>query len=116
MASMQRVAHIRKVDLIILILPTKGEVYRWILEQRSPKPEDAESSGFAQAILGICKRLNMTCLDTKPYLVKEAWRQYQSSGRLLWWRDDTHFGEGAHEAVAAFIAKEVLGMGKSGCR
>jgi hypothetical protein len=94
----------------VLILPAKGEVYPWILDERAPAPEDARSSGFALAVLGACERAGLRCLDTKPYLVEEARRVFAASGDLLWWRDDTHLGERGHEAVARLIAERVLGV------
>ena len=98
----------RQIDVTILLLPTKGEVYRWIWNERAPRLEDAESSGFARAILGLCGRVQLRCLDTKPFLVAEARRLFDSSGELMWWRDDSHLGERGHEAIAAFISQHVL--------
>ena len=103
---MKRLTEEKKVRLTVFILPTKGEVYRWILDRREPRPEDARLSGFAQAVLAECESVQLRCVDTKPYLVAEARRLFEQSGELLWWRDDTHLGERGHAAVAAFIAKE----------
>jgi hypothetical protein len=104
------------VDVVILILPTKGEVYRWVLNERAPRPEDAEPSGFAAAVLAACERNRLECIDTKPVLVERARRLWESSRVFLWWRDDTHLNERGHEAVAAFIAVHVLGMGSEARR
>jgi acetyltransferase AlgX (SGNH hydrolase-like protein) len=107
MQAMKQLIDRTDATLLLLVLPTKGEVYRWIFEQREPSIEDARSSGFAQAVMAACDRLELRCLDTKPYLVEEARRLFQSSGQLLWWRDDTHLGEQGHAAVAAFIAQHM---------
>lgn len=111
LAAMRTVTAQRGVGVTVLILPTKQEVYRWILERREPQPDDAQSSGFARAVLAACERVHLRCLDAKPYLIREAHRLLASTGELLWWRDDTHLGERGHEAVAAFIAHEVLSRG-----
>ena len=108
LAAIKELTTRKGLDVTILIFPTKGEVYRWILDQREPKDEDAESSGFAMAVLGACERVALRCVDTKLYLVKEAHRLDRSTGELLWWRDDTHLGEHGHAAVAALIAQEIL--------
>lgn len=108
MVAMRDLASARRLPITILILPTKGEVYRWVLDRREPAREDTDSSGFAQSVLGLCVRLQLRCADTKPYLVEEARRAYAASGELLWWRDDTHWGEHGHAAVAEFIARRVL--------
>ncbi len=38
----------RGIEAVIVLLPTKGEVYRWVLEGRQPLPEDVAPSGFAR--------------------------------------------------------------------
>lgn len=108
LAAMRSLAEARHLRLVLLIFPTKGEVYRWVLEGRPPKPEDSEPSGFAQGVLEACRRIGLTCLDSKPWLVAAARREYDRNGRLLWWRDDTHLGEAGHEAVADLILTDVL--------
>ena len=95
------------LDLTILILPTKGQVYRGLLNQKVDSFEPA-TSGFAEAVTGACERAKVRCLDTGPYLVRRASEVFSTTGELLWWRDDTHLGERGHEAVAEFIAEHVL--------
>lgn len=108
MKTMQRLAIERNVRVSVLIMPTKGQVYRWVLDQRPAMPADALSSGFALAVLGECHRIRLRCFDIKGFLAAEAIRLYQSSEEVLWWRDDTHLSDRGHEAVATFIAHEIL--------
>ncbi|MGH7230060.1 MAG: alginate O-acetyltransferase AlgX-related protein, partial [Nitrospiraceae bacterium] len=105
--AMKQLTDERGLALVVFILPTKGDVYRWIFEQREPQPEDAHSSGVALAVLAVCEKAHLQCFDTKPYLVQEGRWLFESSGQLLWWRDDTHLGEHGHAAVAAFIAQHL---------
>lgn len=112
--AMRSLAEARRLRLVLLIFPTKGEVYRWVLEGRPPRPEDDGPSGFAQAVLEACRRRGLTCLDTKPWLMAAARREFESNGRLLWWRDDTHLGEAGHQAVADLILTDVLRDGLPG--
>jgi lysophospholipase L1-like esterase len=107
---MKRLAAGRGIALAVILLPTKGEVYRWLLDEREPVREDSDPSGFAEAILEACDRLGLRCFDSKPYLVERARLLLQESGSLLWWRDDTHLNDHGHEAVAAFIAEQVLNL------
>jgi hypothetical protein len=102
----------RHVQLTVLILPTKGEVYRWLLDAREPQPEDQNASGFAEAILEGCKKTGLVCLDMKHFLMSEAERLYKREGKLLWWRDDTHIGKYGHAALANYIAETVLNKRK----
>jgi hypothetical protein len=108
LAAMRVLTTERQVDLTVLILPTKGEVYRWLLETRNPQPDDSNASGFALAVLEACKTARIVCHDTKAYLVSEARRLYDTEGKLLWWRDDTHIGKYGHGAIASYIADHVL--------
>jgi len=108
MVEMRNRAGERGLDLTIVLIPAKGEVYRWILTQRERKPADANHSGFALAVLDACRQAQMRCLDTKPDLIKEAFRLFDSSGELLYWRDGPHLNDHGHEAVARFIAREIL--------
>lgn len=94
----------------MLILPTKGEIYRWLLAQRPSAQWEAGPSGFAQAVLAACERARLRCLDAKPYLVEEARRTFETTGDLLWWRDDTHPNDYGHRAIAELIARDVLGL------
>ena len=95
-------------EILVVVLPTKGEVYPSILYRRPQLAEDFHSSGFFQAVHSICDRISLPCVDPKPYLLETAGRLWASSGELLWWRDDTHLDERGHEALADFIAKEIL--------
>lgn len=92
------------LQLVVLILPTKGEVYPWIFEREKASVEGVHPSGFASATMAGCEAANVECYDAKPYLLEQAGRIYSSSGKLLWWRDDTHIGEEGHAVVAELIA------------
>lgn len=108
LAAMRELTSERHVGVTVLILPTKGEVYRWLLDDRKSQPEDANASGFALAVLEACKTAQMVCHDTKAYLISEARRLYDTEGKLLWWRDDTHIGTYGHRAIASYVADHVL--------
>jgi hypothetical protein len=108
MVEMRNRAAERELGLTIVLIPSREEVYRWILERREREPADRNPSGFALAVLEACQRSKIRCLDTKPDLVQEAYRIFDSSGELVYWRDDTHFNNRGHEIMAQFIAREVL--------
>ena len=108
MTAMRELITERHVQLTVLILPTKGEVYRWLLDAREPQHEDHNTSGFGEAILEACTNTGLVCIDMKPFLISEAEQLYKREGKLLWWRDDTHIGKDGHAAIAAYIAGSVL--------
>ncbi len=91
------------IRMTVIILPTKGEVYRWLL---NPETQDnVRSSGFAQAVMAACQQISLTCVDSRDYLESEARRLYDRSHELLWWRDDTHMNDRGHDALAAFVIR-----------
>lgn len=89
----------------VIILPTKGEVYRWLLQPESKA--EGQSSGFAQAVMAACRQISLTCVDSRAYLESEARRLYDRSHELLWWRDDTHMNDRGHDALATFVIQAI---------
>jgi hypothetical protein len=108
MIEMRNRAGERGIKMTILLIPAKEEVYRWLLAEREPRPEDTKPSGFALAVLDACGRAHIRCLDTGPDLRKEAYRLFDSSGELVYGTDDSHLGDRGHEIIAALIAREIL--------
>jgi lysophospholipase L1-like esterase len=106
--AMRDLAAVRGIEVTLVVLPTKGDIYRWILDQRPARPEDEETSGFARAVLASCQRIKMQCIDTKPYLIEKARQLYTLTGALLWWRDDTHMNGNGHEAIATLVRRQIL--------
>jgi hypothetical protein len=94
----------RGTSLTVVVLPTKGEVYRWLLEGRPVAPADAEPSGFATAVLTACAELRVPCEDAKPRLVREAHARYTAAGEFVFWRDDTHLNHVGNQVVADLVA------------
>ena len=98
----------RGVGLTIVVLPTKGEVYRWLLDGRSLAAADAEPSGFATAVLTACGELSIACADAKPRLVHEAHERFIRTQEFVFWRDDTHLSPVGNQIVADLIAARIL--------
>jgi hypothetical protein len=108
MEAMKGLVEEKGLKIVIVVLPTKGEVYPWVLHRRPEQPEDGHPSGFFQAVRSACERTHLLCYDAKPYLMQAAGRLWASGGELLWWRDDTHLGERGHEILAQFIVAQIL--------
>ncbi len=95
------------VHLTLIILPTKGEVYREMLTPQPPG-DDRRRSDFADAVMSACEHVSVHCQDSKPYLREEARRLFATSQELLWWTDDTHIiNERGHHALASFVMQEL---------
>ena len=87
------------LNLRIVIMPAKEEVYGWILrDEKVPAP--AVPSAFGEVVSGFCASNRIPCLDLTVPLSLEAVRSFQESGQFLYWEDDTHLSEQGHEVVA----------------
>jgi len=85
-------------------VPTRPEVYRWLLEDR-PGPPPA---GFASAVTDLCATLGIPCLDLTPLFCAEARRLDAAAGKYLWWHDDTHWNGRGHAFAARCIQERLL--------
>ena len=88
-------ARARKLDLAIVLIPSKEEVYRWVLERQPPWSSDPSPSGLGVVLTEICREADVRLLDLKAPLIEESRRRYERTHELLWWRDDDHWNERA---------------------
>jgi len=95
------------LDLRIVIVPAKGEVYRWILEGRRRQPSDTTSSGFAQALLGACTETHLHCVDAMAPIVRAAYQRFDVAGDLVYWRDDTHLDDEGYGILSEVIRRDL---------
>ncbi|MDQ2854815.1 MAG: hypothetical protein M3R68_00680 [Acidobacteriota bacterium] len=100
--AMEKLAEERRLTVLVALVPSKEEVYSWVLNGALPWSADEQPSGFSTVMRGLCSRHGFGFLDLKPALVEASRRAYEKSGALLWWRDDTHWnGDGQRAAAAA---------------
>lgn len=108
-AAMKHLTDERHLRLVVAVAPSKEEVYDWVLNQRSPwSSRSTDASGFAAAIKNLTEANGITFLDLKTPLVDVARKSHEQSGELLWWRDDTHWNEAGHRAVASILYENLL--------
>lgn len=102
LGAMERLAGERRLKVLVALVPSKEEVYSWVLDGGAAWSSGAGASGFAEVLRGLCARHGFRFLDLKPALAEESRREYERSGALLWWGDDTHWnGEGQRVAARA---------------
>jgi hypothetical protein len=94
--------------VVLIMLPSKEEVYEWILEGSLPWTTDTRPSGFAAAVEDFCRRSNLRFFDLKPALVKAAEKEFKASGGLIYWADDTHLNEKGHSLVADVLHRAIF--------
>ncbi len=101
--AMERLAAERRLKVLVALVPSKEEIYSWVLDDAPAWPHDSGPSGFAEALRGLCERDGFGFLDLKPALSEEARREYERSGGLLWWPDDTHWNALGQRAAARAV-------------
>jgi hypothetical protein len=96
-----------RVTVAVVMLPSKEEVYNWILRSKPFAEADAEPSAFSYVIRGLSEANGFQFMDLKPPLIAEA-RRLLPSGQLLWWTDDTHWNERGHAFAAETVYTGLL--------
>ncbi len=88
----------QKASLVIVLIPTKEEVYRrWTQGELGTQELDALGEG-RHLMLAFCETQGLLCLDTTASLVEHA-----EQGELLYWPDDPHLNEYGNEVLAETI-------------
>ncbi|MFL6257075.1 MAG: alginate O-acetyltransferase AlgX-related protein [Pyrinomonadaceae bacterium] len=108
LGAMERLAAARRLKVSVALVPSKEEVYSWLLDGAPPWRSGAEPSGFAEVMRGLCEQQGFGFLDLKPALVEESRREFEQTGALLWWPDDTHWNEEGQRAAARAVYQNLL--------
>jgi hypothetical protein len=106
--AMKRLADERRLRVAVVLVPSKEEVYSWVLEGAPPWSTDGAPSPFSAAVEEMARQNGMSYLDLKPVLVGASRRVFDESGQLLWWADDTHWNPLAQKVAAEAIQRELL--------
>lgn len=104
----KRIAAEHNSTVVILLLPSKEEVYEWVLDGSPPWTTDTRPSGFATAVGNFCRQSNLSCFDLEPSLVEASEEEFKESGELIYWTDDTHWNEKGHSIVADIVFRTVF--------
>ena len=106
-AEMRRLASKKRLEVAVVFLPTKAEVYAPVLDGSGTWSDAREPSGFATAVQTLCERQRFLFLDLTHHLV-EAARSRFPRGEYLWWRDDSHWNVAGHQAAAEAVVEKLL--------
>lgn len=94
--------------LKVAVVPTKEEVYSWLIDGREPWSHPAMPSGFYTVMAEMCQREDVRCLDLKPALMAAARNAYERDRSLLWWQDDSHVNGLGHQVIAETLQESLL--------
>jgi hypothetical protein len=112
--SIDRVAGEYHATVVILLLPSKEEVYEWVVEGYPPRTTNTKPSGFAAALGNFCRQNNLSFFDLKPSLMEAAKKEFEESGELIYWADDTHWNEKGHGIVADIVYRAIFKSSATG--
>lgn len=105
MGAMRRLVATRRAQVLVVVVPAKEEIYRWVLEGEAPWTTSPEPSGFAQLVRRLAEKHGFGYLDLKPRMLAAARELWERERALLYWRDDSHWNGHGHRVAAAAVAE-----------
>jgi hypothetical protein len=108
LGAMARLAAERRLKVSVALVPSKEEVYSGVHDGAPAWSARREPSGFSEVLRRLCEPHGFRFLDLKPTLLEDSRREYERSGALLWWPDDTHWNGEGQRAAARAIYQNLL--------
>lgn len=97
-----------KATFKVLLIPSKEEIYRWVIDNTAPESTATQPSAFSRIVERFCQSRAIEFLDLTPTMTIAANDLYLNSNRLLWWHDDTHWNSEGHRFVAKTVYERLL--------
>lgn len=107
-AATVELARLKALTLTVLAVPSKEEIYSWLLDGVPPWSTPRSPSGFSTVLNEMAELAGVRFLDLAPLLTDASRAAFENSGELLWWDDDTHWNVRGHAVVAAVIYERLL--------
>jgi hypothetical protein len=106
--AVKRLAEARGMRLVVVLVPSKEEVYSWVWKGEPVWATEANPSGFSTVLTRLCAEEGIGFLDLKPRLIAESRRTFEGAGQLLYWYDDTHLSTAGYVFTASVIYRELI--------
>jgi hypothetical protein len=106
--AMQRLTIARQLYVAVALVPSKEEVYSWVLDEAPPWSASQEPSSFSFLLREICEQRHFRFLDLKPKMVDASRKACENSDPLIWWSDDSHWNDEGQRVAAADIYEKLL--------
>jgi hypothetical protein len=84
--------------LVVVIIPTREEVYEHLTEDEMGKAELDKHRSARLAMLELCETLELTCIDPLPQFKERA-----LNGEALYYADDMHLNPEGNAALAEIL-------------
>jgi hypothetical protein len=109
--ALRRLAAQHGLRVLLVNVPSKSEVYGWLQRGGAPWSTAASGTSGAGEVVGeLAREHGLELLDLGPPLIAASESEHRRTGRLLYWRDDSHWNPVGHARVAELVA-EALGKG-----
>jgi hypothetical protein len=105
---MRQFAQSKHLRVVVAVVPSKEEVYSWLLNHEPEWTSPKEPSGFSIVAHEFCDLNGFKFFDLKPTLIEASEKKFKESGELLWWRDDTHWNGVGQRVAAEAIYQNLL--------
>lgn len=100
---MKKLCAEQSIRLVVVCMPSKAEVYLWLLDSASQRLSATGTSGYSAAIAKICGQLDIPYLNMTLLMADAAVGLYKSTGHMFYSEDDTHFNHIGHY----FVGKKI---------
>ncbi len=87
-------------QLVVIIIPTREEVYDNLTEPIMGKAELDKQRSARLAMLDLCGELSLSCLDLLP-----GFQALAAEGQALYYADDMHLNPAGNQALAALLTE-----------
>jgi hypothetical protein len=102
-SAVGKLAEAKRMTMAITLVPSKEEVYSWVLDRSQPWSTNDSPSGFSLALEELSEQAGIHYFDMKPYLIAAAREAFEENGVLLWWHDDSHWNNLGHQVAASIV-------------
>ncbi|MEW6077980.1 MAG: GDSL-type esterase/lipase family protein [Thermodesulfobacteriota bacterium] len=106
--GIQKAAAAHGLQTVVVLFPAKEEVYDWVVDGRRPWDQAKRQGGLGEALAESCRENGLRFVDLAPFLTEAAEKEWNDSGDLIYWPDDTHWNEKGHAVVADIIHEVVF--------
>jgi hypothetical protein len=97
------------VPVLVASVPSKADVYAWVLDGTSPWSSPVTGGSLTAAFAQLSREHGFAFLDLQPALVSASREHWTRDQQALWWRDDVHWNGHGQRVAASAIARELSG-------
>jgi lysophospholipase L1-like esterase len=101
LAAMVQLGQDTGVRVVACLLPSKADIYSWVLLGTEPFAEPIRSTASVAALARHARAAGLEVHDLTAPLWEAAREAWQNA--LLWWRDDTHPNPSGHATLARLL-------------